>query len=162
VSRFVKAGLLAVLIFLFFVLISRIDYIVHDVLYDYGLNFSYEWANSYWFAYNSIFLVFSAVVVAAYWLGSNKTRSDLKVSAALFATISLLALGGLEDILFFVLWSGGLPSVNVVWWWAPWISITGTWNSLIQVSFTTLTACLSAITWLIALKRPKQSKFHPP
>jgi hypothetical protein len=158
VSRFAKAGLLSLLIFLFFVLMSRIDYIVHEVLYNYGLRFSYGWANSYWFAYNSIFLVFSAVVVFAYWLGSKKTRSDLKISIALFATISLLALGGLEDILFFLLWDGGLPSVNVVWWWAPWISITGTWNTLIQVSATTIASGLSGIAWLIALKRPKQSK----
>jgi hypothetical protein len=157
-SRFLKAGLLSLLVFGFFVLMSRIDYMVNVVLYQYGLRFSYEWANSYWFAYNSIFLVFSAVVAGFYWLGSRKTKSDLKVSIAIFATVSFLALGGLEDLLFFLLWSGGLPSANVVWWWAPWISITGTWNSSIQVTFTSVASFLSAATWLIVLKRPKQNK----
>jgi hypothetical protein len=35
--------------------------------------------------------------------------------------------------LVFVFGSGGLPPMNVAWWWAPWISIAGTWNSLAQI-----------------------------
>jgi len=32
-----------------FLLILNVDHIVHNVLYDYGLQFSYNWANPYWF-----------------------------------------------------------------------------------------------------------------
>jgi hypothetical protein len=158
-SKFAKAALFGLLIFMFFVLMSRIDYTINDALYDYGLKFSYGWAKGYWLAYNSVFLVFSSAVAAAYYLGSNKTRSELKVAVALFVTVGLLALGGLEDVLFFVLWGGGLPSVNVVWWWSPWIGIAGTWNSLIQGFLMVLTAFLSVLTWLIVLRKPKQKKF---
>jgi hypothetical protein len=157
VSKFAKAGLLSLLIFGFFVLMSRIDYIVNATLYEFGLRFSYVWANDYWITYNAIFVMFAVMIAVVYWIGSKKTRSDLKVSAALFVTVNLLTLGGLQDIMFFLLWGGGLPSINVVWWWAPWTIITGTWNSMIQVGFTTLTACMSAIAWIMALKKQKSN-----
>ena len=150
---FRKGFLLAGLVFLFFLFMSRIDYIVNGTLYSYGLKFSYGWANDYWITYNLVFVVFSAMVAVTYWVGSKKTAGDMKISAALFATVSLLALGGLQDILFFVLWGGGLPANSVVWWWTPWVSIVGTWNSLAQVSFTILTICASAGAWVMVFRR---------
>jgi hypothetical protein len=159
--RFIKTGILAVLILGFFVLMSRIDYTVHSIMYNYGLRFSYDWANQYWIAYDATFVVFSLIVGYAYWFGSRKTKRDLKVAAALLLTINLLALGGLQDIMFFVLWSGGLPPSSVVWWWVPWTQIIGTWNSLTQVGLTTLAACLSSVTWMITLRRQKPRKLPP-
>lgn len=153
--RFIKTVVLAVLILGFFALMSRIDYTVHSIMYNYGLHFSYDWANQYWITYNATFVLFSLIVAYACWFGSKKTKSDLKVAVALLLTIDLLALGGLQDIMFFVLWSGGLPPTSVVWWWVPWTKITGTWNSLTQVGFTTLTVCLSSVMWMITLKRQK-------
>ncbi len=150
-----KACLLGFLIFMFFVLMSRIDYVVNAMLYEYGLRFSYDWANTYWSTYAAVFVAFSGIVGLTYWLGSKRTLSELKISIALFATINLLAIGGLQDILFFLLWKGGLPANNVVWWWMPWVSISGTWNSLMQVGFTALTVSLSAVTWMLALRNAK-------
>ena len=34
---------------------------------------------------------------------------DKRVVAALLVKINLLALGGLQDILYFLIWAGGLP-----------------------------------------------------
>ena len=154
--RFRKAILLAGLVFLFFLLMSRIDYIVNGTLYSYGLKFSYRWANEYWITYNLVFVVFSAMVAFTYYVGSNKSVRDLKISSALFATVCLLALGGLQDVLFFVLWGGGLPANSVVWWWMPWVSVVGTWNSLMQVAFVALTACVSASMWVVILRSRSQ------
>lgn len=107
--RFARAVTLASLITLFFALMARIDYVVNSTLYDFGLVFSYDWANMYWLAYQGTFWVFSGIVAFIYWFGSRKTGCDKKVAAALFVSINLLALSGLQDILFFVLWDGGLP-----------------------------------------------------
>ena len=109
---------------------SRIDFIINSVLYNYGLEFSYNWANTYWLTYNFTFVVFSAVAAFIYWLGSPKTSCDKKVVVALLVTINLLALGGLQDILYFVFWAGGLPVNNVVWWWSQWRGVFGTWNTV--------------------------------
>jgi len=54
--------MLTTLIVSFFLLMARIDYVVNKVLYDFGLVFSYDWANMYWLAYQAAFWVFSAIV----------------------------------------------------------------------------------------------------
>jgi len=49
-SSFVRIVLVFWLVSSFFVLflLGRIDWIVHDELYDFGLQFSYVWATPYW------------------------------------------------------------------------------------------------------------------
>ena len=152
-SRILKGVALIILILSFFCLMSRIDYIVHGILYDYGLIFSYDWAIGYWVTYNLTFLAFSIIVSFSYWFGSNKTVKDLKFSIALLVTINALMIGGLQDIMFFVFWAGGLPPNNVVWWWAPWRYVLGTWTSVTQIGFTALMICGAAFAWTLAIKK---------
>ncbi len=152
VSRFKQPIIFGALILAFYTLMSRIDFIIHNTLYKYGLQFSYEWANTYWLTYNLIFIAFGFALSITYWAASNKTKKDLKLSLALMGTITLLTIGGLQDILFFVLWNGGLPQSSVVWWWMPWTSIVGTWNSIAQIALTTLTSCVSAAVMFSAFR----------
>jgi hypothetical protein len=152
-SRFKKALSLALLILLFFCLMSRIDYVVNADLYNYGLSFSYDWARGYWVTYSAVFVVFAVAVSCAYWFGSVKTRRDAKISISILATIVLLMVGGLQDVMFFVFWGGGLPATDVVWWWSPWISLVGTWNSVIQIGFMALMSCASSLTWILAVNK---------
>jgi hypothetical protein len=132
---------------------SRIDFIVNGILYNYGLTFSYEWALGYWITYILIFVIFSITVSFIYWFGSNKTLRDQKISIALLITINSLMVGGLQDIMFYVFWAGGLPPNHVVWWWIPWTQILGTWTSLHQVIFAILMACSTLFTWILAMKK---------
>ena len=44
----VKGGTIGIIAFAFFAIMSRLDFIVHRTLYNYGLNFSYGWAFEYW------------------------------------------------------------------------------------------------------------------
>jgi len=52
------------LVFLFFISLSGLDFIVHRVLYGYGLRFSYDWAVPYWTSLRLIYvcLAFPAFV----------------------------------------------------------------------------------------------------
>ena len=157
-SRILKAGLFTLLILGFFCLMSRIDYVVNALLYDYGLRFSYEWAIGYWVTYLSVFIVFSVVVSVAYWFGSGRTVRDVRMAVALFLTINFLTIGGLQDIMFYIVWVGSLPPSNFVWWWVPGISFLGTWNSLEQVCLTATMSCTAIFTWVLALRKPKPTK----
>ena len=123
------------------------DFIVHGSLYHYGLQFSYEWANQYWITYFAAYAYFSIVIGFIYWLASNKTRKDLKVSIGLAATVTLLQIGGLADILFFTLWAGGLPPNNVAWWWMPWFKIFGVWTSSMQIVLMVLMSLAVVLMW---------------
>ena len=140
---------------------SRLDFIVNSRLYDFGLIFSYEWANSYWLAYDLAFVVFSVMIGYIYWFGSPKKACDLKVVVALLVTINLLAIGGLGDILYFVFWAGGLPTGDVVWWWSFWNGVFGTWNSVMQVELVLLMAGFSVLIWAVALYQKKKVCDYP-
>jgi hypothetical protein len=148
---------LAVLIGLFFVLMSRIDFLVHSTLYNYGLVFSYEWANVYWLIYGLVFVAFSLVVAFVYYLGSQKKLANKKVALALFTSINVLSICGLQDVLFYVLWAGSLPPSNMVWWWSLWRLVFGTWNSQMQLTLTASAFGISLLSWAVALyqKKPK-------
>lgn len=141
-------------IFLYFCLLSRIDFIVHGDLYHYGLEFSYDWANEYWITYFAAYAYFSIVIGFIYWLASNRTRKDLRVSIGLAATASLLQIGGLADIMFFSLWAGGLPPDNVVWWWTPWYKIFGVWTSPMQIVLMALMSLVVVFMWIRILGFP--------
>ena len=73
-----KYAAIAVLILSFFCIMSRIDFIVHGTLYDYGLHFSYDWALEYWVLYPAAFVIFALAAGFMFWLGSGKTPRDLK------------------------------------------------------------------------------------
>jgi len=138
----------ALSIFLYFCLLSRMDFIVHGDLYHYGLKFSYEWANEYWITYFAAYAYFSMVIGFVYWLASNRTRKDLKISLGLIATVNLLLIGGLADIMFFSLWAGGLPPDSFMWWWLPWYQIFGVWTSSMQISLMALMSLVTAFMWI--------------
>ena len=138
----------ALSIFLYFCLLSRIDFIVHGDLYHYGLQFSYEWANEYWITYFASYAYFSIVIGFVYWLASNRTRKNLRVSIGLTTTVNLLLIGGLADIIFFSLWAGGLPPDNFMWWWVPWYQIFGVWTSSMQINLMAFISLIVASMWI--------------
>ena len=144
---FLKGFGVALSIFLYFCLLSRIDFIVHQDLYNYGLQFSYKWANEYWITYFASYAYFSIVIGFIYWLASNRTRNDLKISVGLIATVTLLQIGGLADIIFFSLWAGGLPPDSVTWWWMPWYPVFGVWTSSMQIVLMAFMSLIVAFMW---------------
>jgi len=99
-----------------------------------------------------VVFVFSVVVGFVYWLGSNKSRKDAEISLCLFLSVYLLFLGGLEDVLWFVFWGGGLPSCDVVWWWMPWFGIFGFWNSAAQLFLLGVVSVVVGLFWVLVLR----------
>lgn len=160
-TKYGKAGLVALMVFLFFFLMSRIDFIVNGVLYSFGLRFSNAWYFGYWTSYVAIYVLFSVILSATYWVGSCKANRDIKVAISLFLSIIFLVIGGLQDIMFYVFWAGGLPPNNVNWLWIPEIGLVGTWNSQDQIFLTTAMICTVSAIWGVALTRKKAAKDQP-
>ncbi|MEM2971936.1 MAG: hypothetical protein QW270_05885 [Candidatus Bathyarchaeia archaeon] len=131
---------------------SGLDFVVHRVLYGYGLKFSFDWAVFYWNVYACVFLIFGFAAGFVYWLGSGKSRRDVKVSFGLFLSVCLLFFGGLADVLWFVFWDGGLPSDDVVWLWMPWYKIFGFWNSFAQLVLLFGTVAIVVLFWVFVLR----------
>lgn len=151
----VYALLFVFLTVLFFALMSKIDFIVHSTLYSYGLKFSYDWANTYWLTYSLVYSAFGLTMAFCYYAGSSKQFQNKKVAFAIFCSINVLAICGLQDLLFFLLWAGSLPSGALVWWWSMWTYVFGTWNSQMQLALTGLGFVLIAATWLLTFYKKK-------
>lgn len=132
----------------FFVLTSRFDFIVIDILPRYGLEYSYEWLVPYWASLNFVGVWFGFCLGFMYWLLSKRTRKDLLIFLWLIFTLALLNVGGFGDILYFELWKGGLPPSDLDWTWMSWYRIFGTWRSIHQVTLTLLTIFLIIIVWI--------------
>lgn len=80
-----------------FFLLLQMDSIVHNTLYDYGLQFSYNWANPYWGLLRLLFLwmtvplaVTVSIIAYSYWTGrglpSEKTRIPKKADSMMMIT----------------------------------------------------------------------------
>jgi hypothetical protein len=152
----------AISLFSFFCLMSKIDYIVHGTLYQYGLQFSFEWAIDYWIVYTVAFVAFSITVSLMYWLGSKKTTRDLKFSIALLVTVNILMISGLQDIMFYILWAGGLPPNNIIWWWIPWYNIVGTWTTSMQILSTSIGIATTILLWILLIHKPITTTSYDP
>ena len=95
-----------------FIALAYLDYIVHDVLYSYGLQFSYEWAVPYWTIYSLIFVI-------GCWLA----KSYLGI---------LLFAGALQDIIMFMGFSQDFSYRQ--WIWTPHHTLFGYWNVYTQIA----------------------------
>ena len=105
-------------IILFFVsvlVLTRMDYIVHQVLYNYGLVFSYAWASDYWILYA---LCYQLVILFLFLWTQNKKLLIATEAFVLTAT---------QDLIFFGLWCGWFPTTD--WVWMPQYVILGFWST---------------------------------
>jgi len=71
----------------------------------------------------------------------------------LFLSVLLLFVGGLVDVLWFVLWGGGLPGFGVVWWWMPWFGLFGFWDSGLQLVLLGLCCGVVVLVWVVVFVR---------
>ena len=124
-------NLVAIVAFSFVVLLlTRLDFLINNILYDFGLIFSEGWYQEYSVLY---FLSYQLVVfiLLAY------TR-NLK----LFVFFEVFVLTCTQDLVYFGLWGGSFPTQE--WVWMIQYSIFGFWNTTSQVllSFSSLSSIL--------------------
>ena len=117
----------AILLFAVSVLVlTRIDFLVHSTLYDYGLIFSYSWAVEYWYLYAILYQL--VIVPLSLW-----TRN-----LYFFFAAQAFVLSATQDLFFFGLWCGSFPPETVNWWWMPTYRIFGFWSTSTQFVFSIL------------------------
>ena len=113
-------NLAAIGIFSFSVLLlTRLDFLINNILYNFGLSFSEAWYQEYSVLY---FLAYQLVVfiLLAY-------TKNLK----LFAFFQVFVLTSTQDLVYFGLWEGSFPSHE--WVWMVYYRIFGFWNTTSQI-----------------------------
>jgi hypothetical protein len=99
---------------IFYLVLTRLDIIVHYELYRFGLQFSLEWAQPYWYVLTACYWCLAALSASSYWLESRSKNIYLVILIVL--TILIPNYFGVEDILWFS-WRGQFPAESVRWSW---------------------------------------------
>jgi hypothetical protein len=118
-------------------LLTRLDFIINNVLYNFGLNFSQAWHQEYSLLY---FLTYQLVIFTL--LAYTKILK-------LFTLFQFFILTSTHDLVYFGLWQGSFPSHE--WTWMPYYSIFGFWDTTNQILLSA--SSLSAIMILFQFGR---------
>ena len=107
---------MAIGIFCFAVLLlTRLDYLINNTLYSFGLNYSEAWHQEYGVIY---FLAYQLVIFTLLAYTKN-----LK----LFMFFQAFVLTSTHDLVYFGLWEGSFPARE--WIWMTQYRIFGFWNT---------------------------------
>ena len=138
------------IVFLFYLVLTKIDLIMHYDLYRFGLRFSYEWAQPYWLCLTLSFWGLAALAVSSYWLESRNKNRYLMVLTAL--TVLLPYHFGFEDVLWFV-WRGQFPVEGVVWDWYWLNAYFAPWTTSKHIMYSTFGIVLLIACWVLFLAK---------
>jgi hypothetical protein len=118
-------------------LLTRLDFLVNNILYSFGLTFSETWYQEYGALY---FLAYQLVIFALLAYTRN-----LK----LFAFFQVFVLTSTQDLVYFGLWEGSFPLHE--WVWMVYYRIFGFWNTTSQILLSA--SSLSSIMILSRVER---------
>ena len=131
-------NLVAIVAFSFVVLLlTRLDFLINNILYDFGLIFSEGWYQEYSVLY---FLSYQLVVFILLVYTRN-----LK----LFLFFEVFVLTSTQDLVYFGLWQGSFPAHE--WTWMIQYRILGFWNTITQLLLSA--ASLTSISILSRIDR---------
>jgi len=119
------------------VLLTRLDYFVNGILYEYGLIFDWSWYMEYQFLYNLLWQI--SIFILFYYC---RNLYFLFLSYAFYWSAS-------QDIFFFVAWVGDFPSGD--WTWSSHYLLFGHWSTVDHIGFC-LVINLLAIIFCVLLK----------
>jgi len=114
----------------FFLFLTVIDYVVHHILYGYGLTFDFKWARPYWIA--QFLLTFVVALMQPGW------REAIVV-------LGLLAAGIIDW--FFFMFQREVPKGNL--WWLPWHRFHKPWTWKCQATLTVLILSFLIVFWWV-------------
>ncbi len=139
------------LVLVVFLSITGLDFVVNNILYSYGLNFSYSWYIPYLFGLSATICCICFLVA---WQSYQDTAS-MNVALKRGLTLFLAHLGGLIDWMFFLIYNGG-QVYQGEWTWMWQYSLLGTWNWMLQGIWS-----LSFLALILAMwKAPRMMFFN--
>ena len=131
------------LFFLFIMLFTRLDFLINNSLYDYGLRFDEAWYLPYSILYG---LSYQCLILLLVFYAK---------SLKFFVFAEVFVLTSSQDLVYFGLWQNGFPSHE--WAWSPFFSIFGSWTTTHQfvLSFSAL-----MLASALLLRFPKRTHRH--
>ncbi len=135
---------------IFYLVLTKIDIIVHYQLYQYGLQFDDAWAEPYWICLTLSFMSLAAMSVSSYWLESRTKNKFLVILIVL--TILVPYIFGFEDVIWFI-WRGEFPAENVEWTWYWLHKYFPPWTTSKHITYCALGMAALALCWIVFLAK---------
>jgi len=114
---------------------TMMDFIANKIMFEHGLEFSWDWFLPWGIALNLTVLGSSVSNSLIYWSGRKLTKRR-RITAFLIGLTSYWQIvSANEDMLWFIVFDGGLPPLSQVWWWMPqhwvvqWINSNWSWTT---------------------------------
>jgi hypothetical protein len=132
------------LVLVVFLSLTAVDFVVNNVLYSYGLRFSYSWYILYQVGFSMVIFSICFLVV---WQSYEDTAS-VNVALKRGLTLFFAHLGGLIDCLFFLVYNGG-QVYSGEWTWMWQYTLFGTWNWKLQTIWSFGFLVLTLALWKV-------------
>jgi hypothetical protein len=149
----IEFGVFFILTALCLVFLTYVDFIVHGILYHYGLVFSYAWAIPYWVGFAAFNVTLAILVGVVYLMSRENTLRNVYTAWMLGLTMLWQYFSGNEDLLWFVIaklhgwnWIG----LEEHWTWSPYNMIFNTvWTTKDQIALTVIMNCVLVGLWVV-------------
>ena len=82
-----------------------------------------------------------------YIAGAPDTDENILHAVGIFSTVVLLAVGQLEDFLYFIL--NGIPFPTDDWWWMLFYDVFGTWTTEMHLVTVGISITVVCVMWAI-------------
>ncbi len=125
-----------------FLSITGLDFVVNNILYSHGLDFSYSWYIPYLAGLSATMCSICFLVA---WQSYEDTAS-MNIALKRGLTLFLAHLGGLIDWMFFLIYNGGQVYPGE-WTWMWQYSLLGTWNWKLQGIWSLSFLVLILVMW---------------
>jgi hypothetical protein len=140
--------------------IAWLDYMMNDIGYFYGLQFSWVWAFQWWLGLTIVMLSVSVLVSLSYLLLREESKRNYYTAFMLGLTMWWQQLSGNMDLIFFLfdkIRGTWWIKWDTIWWWSPFNWLFGfPWTSKQQVAMTALLDLVLIglwVVWLIVMNR---------
>ena len=133
------------------ILVTGIDYIVHNWLYKWGLQFDYSWAYPYWILLSLVFISLGIVGATAYSIDRKRYFKKTQKIKLFAVAVTIMAeyFGGFLDTLWFSMHAIAGQGINWTqnWRWSLFSVIFGHWNLQMNIVLNIITGLLLMILW---------------
>lgn len=115
---------------------TMMDFIANKIMFNHGLEFSWDWFIPWGIALNLTVIGSSTSNALIYWAGRKLTLRRRVTAILIWMTGYWQIVSANEDMIWFIVFDGGFPPLDQVWWWMPqhwvvqWLNPAWEWTTL--------------------------------
>ncbi len=138
---------------------TMLDFVGNKIMYEHGLIFSYAWFIPWAIGLHVTVGGSSISNAIIYWWARGKTLRSRYTAFMIGLTGYWQLISGNEDFIWFLVFDGGIPPLNQVWWWMPqnwivqWLNPSWYWTTFHELCWIVVFNAILVGLWILWKKR---------